>query len=639
MTEAAPGQLTRQELYERIRETSKDEYILSEMKRLGFWPKSSEQPTPAEAAIERQAELERELRELTKRLDLVEDPEAALKAMRKQRMLESRQKQEENRQRRNQERFDKSVAWHARQGKEIGYLGDGVSAGLSDATSDSVKLGELGLPVLSTADDIATAMGIDVRELRFLSFTRDVSRISHYRQFEINKKTGGTRKISAPMPRLKRAQYWTLENVFEKLKTHPAAHGFISGKSIVSNAEPHVGAAVVVNMDLRNFFPTISYRRVKGLVKSFGYSEQVATILALLCTETETDMVDLHGVRYFVARSERRLPQGSPTSPAISNLICRRLDRRLQGAAAKLGFVYTRYADDMTFSAASRDDAGKVDQLLWRVRSIIKDEGFAEHTDKTRIMRRGARQEVTGIVVNDKVSLDRATIRRFRAALHKLEKDGPEAVEWNGSANVMESMTGFANYLAMVDKEKGRGYQKRITKLRRKYASSRPAVPSALGKRNLRATAAAGKAAVEGWWQPAAPPEPVLEKTQAQLKAEKLEAQRAQRAASRPPKPERQARSRRGRRRETLPRNEARRIDPRTGRFKPSIWRTATMVFVTALIALIAKQPGFLLVGISIGIVNQLAWRLGFVARTLLAILVYAVMVVLLVRYVVPGGL
>ncbi len=611
MTEAAPGKLTRQELYERIRETSKDEYILSEMKRLGFWPKSNDKPSPAEEAIERQAELEKELRELTRRLQAVEDPEAALKAMRKQRMLESRERQEENRQRRNQERFEKSAAWHERQGREIGYLGAGVSAGLNDVASDSVKLGEQGLPVLSTAADIAEAMGIDVRELRFLSFTRDVSRISHYKQFEISKKTGGTRRISAPMPRLKRAQYWVLDNVFAKLKTHAAAHGFVSGKSIVSNAEPHVGAAIVVNMDLRDFFPTISYRRVKGLVKSFGYSEQVATILALLCTESETDMVDLHGVRYFVARGERRLPQGSPASPAVSNLVCRRLDRRLQGMAAKLGFAYTRYADDMTFSASRSEDAANVNKLLWRARAIIKDEGFAEHTDKTRIMRRGARQEVTGIVVNDKVSLDRVTLRRFRAALHRLEKDGPDAVEWNGSANVMESMAGYANYFAMVDPERGRVLQKRMTKLRKKHRSTSRGAPTPLGNRNLRATAAAGKAAIEGWWEPAAPPEPELEKTQLQLKAEKLEAQRAQRAASRPPP---QARPER-RRRESVSRDEARRIDPKTGRFKPSIWQTGTTIGLLSLLALIARNPDYILLGLCVGIVNHVAWRFGLIVR------------------------
>ena len=626
MTEAAPGKLTRQQLYDRIRETGKDAYILSEMKRLGFWPKESDKPTPLESALNRQAELEQELRELTRQLQVVEDPEAALKAMRKQRMLDSRQAQEENRQRRNQERYEKSLAWHERQGQHIDYLGAGVSAGLRDAASDAAKLEKNGLPVLQNAADLADAMGIGIRELRFLSYTRDVSKVSHYRQFEIPKKTGGTRLISAPMPRLKRAQYWVLENVFAKLDTHSAAHGFVPGRSIVSNARPHVGAAVVVNLDLENFFPTISYRRVKGLVRSLGYSEQLATIIGLLCTESSNDVVELHGERFYVANGERRLPQGSPASPAISNVICRRLDRRLEGMATKLGFSYTRYADDMTFSAADKARGADVNKLLWRARSIVRDEGFSVHEDKTRIMRKGAKREVTGIVVNDKPSLDRKTLRRFRAALHRLENDGPDAVEWNGSTNVIASMTGYANYLAMVDREKGAPLQKRLTKLRKRYKGAKPVAPSELGKRNLRRTAAEGKAPRDDWWQAAEPSAPVLEKTQEQIKAEKRAIRQAERAAARP------ARS-------TAPEPAARtgvrepHIDPRTGRFRPSRNR-AVMVLLLALgLSMIRGDYRILLLGACWVGVNQVAWRLHWAWRALITIVLFGGVLELYSRY------
>ena len=189
------------------------------------------------------------------------------------------------------------------------------------------------------------------------------------------------------MPRLKRAQYWILGNILEKLPLHDTAHGFVNQRSIVTNAEPHVSADVVVNMDLKDFFPTVTYKRIKGVFCKLGYCEEVATVLALLCSEPEVDEVELDGETFYVARSERYLPQGAPTSPAISNLLCRNLDRRVFGASKKLEFTYTRYADDLTFSG-TRKAAHQLRKLLWRVEQIVEDEGFVIHPDKTRIMRK-----------------------------------------------------------------------------------------------------------------------------------------------------------------------------------------------------------------------------------------------------------
>src|SRR5690606_31416208 len=118
------------------------------------------------------------------------------------------------------------------------------------------------------------------------------------------KKTGGLRTISAPMPRLKRAQYWILSNILEPINLHGDAHGFVKQRSIVTNAQAHVGKDVVINIDLQDFFPTVSYPRVKGFFHQLGYSEHVATILALLCTEAETQEVELDGHTWFVSNGE-----------------------------------------------------------------------------------------------------------------------------------------------------------------------------------------------------------------------------------------------------------------------------------------------------------------------------------------------
>lgn len=147
------------------------------------------------------------------------------------------------------------------------------------------------------------------------------------------------------MPKLKEAQRWILVNILNKLELHEAAHGFRRDRSIVSNAQPHVKQDVIINFDLKDFFPSISDRRVKGLFQSFGYWEAAATIFVLLCTELEVEAVELDGKTYYVARAR------SPASPTITNLLCRRLDRRLTAMAENLGFTYTRYADDLTLSA------------------------------------------------------------------------------------------------------------------------------------------------------------------------------------------------------------------------------------------------------------------------------------------------
>jgi retron-type reverse transcriptase len=459
---------SRQELYDRIRSSSKNEVILEEMIRLGFWPDSQGQPEDPATEIRRRGELERRLRELRQRGGKLHNIEALQREARKQRMAESRKRRAENKERKLRERDERARAWRARQEREIGYLGAGVSAGLNHAESDAQKLTGSGLPVLATAAEIAAAMGITVGALRFLAFSRVTSTTTHYVRFTIPKRTGGERLISAPMPRLKAAQRWILDNILSKREPHPAAHGFRLGRSIVTNARPHVGADVVVNVDLKDFFPTVTYPRVKGLFAGMGYSEAAATILALVCTEPEITQVELDGATYYVAMGERFLPQGAPTSPAVTNLLCMRLDRRLSKASQRLGFTYTRYADDLSFSA-SGDGRNHVGRLLRQVGWIVEQEGFIVHPDKTRVFRRSRRQEVTGVVVNDRPSVPRATLRRFRAVLFQIEKDGPKGKRWGQGDDVLASIVGFADYVAMVDPSKGRDLQRRARALAGKY--------------------------------------------------------------------------------------------------------------------------------------------------------------------------
>ncbi|HZY79128.1 MAG TPA: reverse transcriptase family protein [Cyclobacteriaceae bacterium] len=452
----------RQQLYDRIKASTRQAVLLEEMVRLGFW-KEGENPG-LEQAIAEEGNLTKELRELMEQKRIYSDREAALKEVRKQRLEQSKKKRAENKLLRKQKREAKAAAWNEKKSKEIIYLGEDVSKGLNNQQSDASKLTTAQLPVIANAEELAKAMNISVPELRFLSFHRTVSRINHYKRFYIPKKTGGKRLISTPMPRLKTAQYWVLENILGKVPVKDTAHGFVTKRSIVTNATPHLKAEVVINIDMKDFFPSITYPRVKGVFQSLGYSEQVATIMALMCTEPQCDEIELDGITYYAAGTERLLPQGAPTSPAITNIICRKLDVRLNGVAKKLGFTYTRYADDLTFSA-SGEAVKSVKTLMGFIRKVVREENLTIHPDKIRILRKGACKEVTGIVVNDKLSIRAKDLDRFRALLYQIEKTGIAGKHWNNSKNLLASINGYANFINMVDPVKGKVYRERVDKI------------------------------------------------------------------------------------------------------------------------------------------------------------------------------
>ena len=444
-----PG--SRQELYDRIRESSKDDVILEEMIRYGFYTGSDEGEEQSESAAEvaRIAELQQMVRSLATEASRLRNMEAMQKEARRRRMAEARARREETKARREAERTERRRAWEIKKEQEIVYLGAGVSGALGQHEGSPAT----GLPSVVDARSLAQAIGISVGELRWLAFHRRVSRTTHYRRFQIPKKTGGHRLISAPMPRLKATQTWIRTAILEQIEVHPAAHGFVRGRSIVSNASAHTGQHVVINLDLKGFFPTVTYPRVWGLFRSLGFSPEVCTILSLLATEAEVDELELDERVWYVHHSERHLPQGAPCSPGITNLLCRKLDRRLGGLAQTLGFVYTRYADDLTFSSAQR--TAPVNRVIRAVHRIVEEEGFTIHPDKTRIMHRGRRQEVTGLVVNDRVSVPRRLLKQWRATLFQVRKDGPQGKKFGLGDDVLGALQGFAAFVQMVDEARG----------------------------------------------------------------------------------------------------------------------------------------------------------------------------------------
>lgn len=287
---------------------------------------------------------------------------------------------------------------------------------LRDLLPDEEQLRRLGLPLWRSEEELAGALGLSLKQLWFFAMHREQEQARHYVTFAIPKRGGGERFLMAPKRRLKALQRQLLALLVEKLPVHEAAHGFRKGRSIATGAAPHVGKRLVLKLDLKEFFPSVTFPRVRGLLIAYGYSFPVATALALLMTESVRQPVEVEGQLYHVPVGPRHCVQGAPTSPGLCNALVLRLDRRLAGLARKFGFDYTRYADDLTFSGPDRKSGWG---LYQRALSLIEEEGFSVHPAKTVLMGMGRRQAVTGVVVNQVAGLSRQTRRRWRAALHQ----------------------------------------------------------------------------------------------------------------------------------------------------------------------------------------------------------------------------
>jgi hypothetical protein len=361
-------------------------------------------------------------------------------------------------------------AWQAYRRSHIVHLGPGVfwhdtaDVDRFDADDPEKKRQDNALPALGDVEALARALGLTIPRLRWLAYHRDVDTGTHYHRWQVPKRDGTPRLISAPKPELKAAQRWITREVTEHLPLHGAAHGFITGRSIATNARVHAGARVIVKLDIRGFYPTVTMRRVKGLLRRAGLGEQVATVMALLATESPREEVVTHGKTHFVALGPRSLPQGAPTSPSITNALCLRLDCRLSGLAKKLGCRYTRYADDLTFSWHGQAGS-QIGALLRGAGMIVRAEGFEIHAKKTRVMREGARQKVTGLVVNQAPAdrptarVPRKTQRELRAAIRNRELGRP------GKGETLEQLKGMAAFVMMTDRARGRAFMERIDRL------------------------------------------------------------------------------------------------------------------------------------------------------------------------------
>ena len=203
-------------------------------------------------------------------------------------------------------------------------------------------------------------------------------------------------------------------------------------------------------MDLENFFPNITFPRVRKFFQQVGYSPCIATILALLCTECPRRLVNYDGQNYWVSIGPRGLPQGACTSPALSNQIARRLDKRLKGISNKLGFTYTRYADDLTFSG-NAELARTAKRFAALVGIIVSEEGFSLNQSKSRVMTQSGCQRVTGVVVNAKLNVQRAEFDRLKATLLNCVRHGPTSQNRESHPDFYGHLSGRISHMAAIN--------------------------------------------------------------------------------------------------------------------------------------------------------------------------------------------
>ncbi|MFA4815495.1 MAG: reverse transcriptase domain-containing protein [Candidatus Gracilibacteria bacterium] len=311
---------------------------------------------------------------------------------------------------------------------------------------------------LSLRRDIADLFEIEYGHLNFLLYAKN--RVN-YRKFFVPKKNGGKREINSPIYSLKILQKklsYILNLVYHP---KPSAHGFVQGRGILTNSTQHLNKNLVLNIDLKDYFPSINFGRIMGLFKAapYNFDLEVAATLA------------------HIACHNRKLPQGAPTSPILSNMICSSLDNKMYKFVKKYNCTYTRYADDLTISTnrikfpieiAEFDFTNFSLNIGSQFIEIIEKSGFEINFDKVRLSHKSKRQEVTGIIVNKFLNVKRILVKEVRAMLYAWEKYGLENAEREfkkkSNKNFQKVVSGKINYIKQVRGEKNFIYRKFINK-------------------------------------------------------------------------------------------------------------------------------------------------------------------------------
>lgn len=321
---------------------------------------------------------------------------------------------------------------------------------------------------IDSVADLAERLELSDGQLAWLADARGWERtvehdkLRNYRYRWVSRRRGLPRLIEAPKARLKEIHRWLLRELLDHVPPHDAAHGFTRGRSVRTHATIHTGQRVVLRLDLRDFFASISAGRIYGTFSALGYAPSVAHVLTALCTNStpvavwnrlgspsDPGLVQRH---FWLGRqlATPHLPQGAPTSPALANLAAFGLDRRLHGLSDRAGLRYSRYADDLTFSGMSLTYARRPG-FVELVSQIAAAEGFRLHLEKSILRTASQRQIVTGVVVNATPNAPRAEYDLLKATLHRLAIDGVVAADIDGPVDLQAHLRGRVAWITSLN--------------------------------------------------------------------------------------------------------------------------------------------------------------------------------------------
>ncbi|MFP3636648.1 retron Ec67 family RNA-directed DNA polymerase/endonuclease [Bacillus sp. SIMBA_033] len=302
---------------------------------------------------------------------------------------------------------------------------------------------------ITSIDKLSNILRTPKKKLTYILYIKKIQ--NSYTTFQISKKSGGQRIINAPSKDLKDIQRNIVNMLLNQQKKFyyenkirlNIAHAFTKEKSIITNAKIHKNKRFVLNIDLENFFESFHFGRVQGYFeknKNYLFPKNIATVLAQLTCYNGS------------------LPQGAPSSPIITNLICNILDMKILKIAKKYKLDYTRYADDLTFSTNNKGFDEKSEEFISQLEMIIKQSGFKINRKKTRLQYKQSRQVVTGLVVNKKVNMPRNFYKNTRAMANSLYKNGSFTI--NGVEGSLKQLEGRFSFINHINKENNKEKKK-----------------------------------------------------------------------------------------------------------------------------------------------------------------------------------
>lgn len=302
------------------------------------------------------------------------------------------------------------------------------------------------LPIIFSPLHWAKLMGMNYSDVLSILSNRN----AYYNQFRIKKKRGGFRHIDAPNPQLYNIQNWIKGFILDQVKFPKEITSYQKGKSIIDNAKPHVNKELIVKFDLKDFFRTVTEDRVFGIFRMLGYNKAVAIDLSKACCIDIPEEDTEKKLKYPLGC----LPQGAPSSPALSNLSAVKMDYRLIAYAKSKNLDYTRYADDITLSGKVSDKPS-----LWAIKQMVKDDGFMLNILKTKYVHRSNQQIVTGLTVNERLSIPKRDRKQIHTHLHNCINFGPYHHLGRmkiHKRNYREWLLGNIVYIQMIHPKEGR---------------------------------------------------------------------------------------------------------------------------------------------------------------------------------------